>query len=57
MAGAYSRHVAHPTFKTLFLSSEESEEFAIGFFEKNKATNGEGPFESLEAGTGEKPAS
>ena len=38
MAGAYSRHVAHPTFKTLFLSTEDSEELAIGFFEKNKAT-------------------
>ena len=38
MAGAYSRHVAHPTFKTLFLSSEDSEELAIPFFEENKAT-------------------
>ncbi len=38
MAGAYSRYVAHHTFKTLFLSSEDSEELAIVFFEKNKAT-------------------
>ena len=34
MAGAYSRYVAHPTFKTLFLSNEEPEELAVGFFEK-----------------------
>ena len=38
VAGTYSRHVAHPTFKALFLSTEESEELAIAFFEKNKDT-------------------
>ena len=56
VAGAYSRYVAHPTFKTLFLSSEESEELAVGFFEKNQSYEEHGrrlfqrPFEIVHSG-------